>query len=569
MTIGNRQRLCSMNRQEGPQAVGPSGRQPKLMVGRTLAPGLAVGTAVVYRNDQQSLLQVLETRQEGLDLDEEYRRLERVQGEVLKELDDTASRVESELDTEHAGIFRVQACILRTSSIMEEIKGELRRERAGAAQAVSVVLARLERHFGDSADLILQQRADDIADIARSLLRALTGAQRATLSELPAGSVVVAERLLPSDTVLLSRRSVAVVVEHGGPLSHAALLTREMGIPAVGQLPDLLSLVRPGSRLLVDGAAGTVVVDPGESQLKAFTQRLRQQRRVSAQAHQRRHESAQTQDGVNVQVWANISTREDALLAADSGAEGVGLYRIESLYLPRKGPPTEEELLDSLRDTLAPVKDKPITVRLLDVGGDKTPSFLNLPSEPNPSLGRRGVRLLKDYPDLLSTQLRALLRLSEEMKINISVPMITLLEEVHYVRRALQANAEMLAIRGIPALGVMIETPSAALCAREIAAVADFMSLGTNDLTQYTMVAGREEDSVTEYYIEDHPAVQRLIAMVMKAAGTTPVTLCGELAGRTDARLKDLLRIGLKSLSVAVPLVPTVKAAIREARTKI
>jgi phosphotransferase system enzyme I (PtsI) len=529
---------------------------------------LAVGTAFVYGDELQNNLEVQEIRREGVD--EEYARVERAQSDVLKDLDDTASRVESELNDDHADIFRVQADILRTSSIMEEIKDELERELVNAAETVRVVLARLERHFGDSADPVFQQRAEDIADIARRLLLALAGAQRPKLTDLPKGSVVVAERLLPSDTVMLSRRSaVAAVVEHGGPLSHAALLTREMGIPAVGQIPDLLSLVTAGSRLLVDGSAGTVVVDPDDSQVQAFEQRVREHQRVIAQAHQRRHESARTQDGVEVHVWANISTREDAVLAADSGAEGVGLYRIESLYLTRKGPPTEDELLEGLRDTLTPIDDKPVTVRLLDVGGDKRPAFLNLPPDPNPSLGRRGVRLLRDFPDLLSTQLRALLRLSEEMNISISVPMITLLEEVHYVRRALQTNAEKLEIRVIPALGAMIETPSAALCAREIAAAADFMSLGTNDLTQYTMVAGREEDSVTDYYLEDHPAVQRLVAMVMEAAGTTtPVTLCGELAGRTDRRLTDLLQLGLTALSVAAPLVPTVKAAIRAARSR-
>jgi phosphotransferase system enzyme I (PtsI) len=274
---------------------------------------------------------------------------------------------------------------------------------------------------------------------------------------------------------------------------------------------------------------------------------------------------ARTQDGVLIHVWANIGTREDAMLAADSGAEGVGLYRIENLYLSREMPPTEDELLEGLQATLAPVQDRPVTVRLLDVGGDKKPVFLNLPAEPNPFLGRRGVRLLMDCPDLLTTQLRALLRLSRDIELRITIPMVTLIEEVQYVRRALRATAKELGIRELPALGVMIETPSAALCTREIAEAADLLSLGTNDLTQYTMVAGREEDSVTDYYLEDHPAVQRLITMVIEEAETTPIMLCGELAARPD-RLKLLVQAGLTSLSVAAPLVPSVKAAIRSIR---
>jgi phosphotransferase system enzyme I (PtsI) len=498
---------------------------------------------------------------------DEYARVEAARIDVLKDLDETARRVESDLNNEHADIFRAQGDILRDAFFMQEIKNKLERELVGAAETVRHVLARLERHFADAEDPVLQQRAEDIADIARRLLDTLVDApQRPTLAELPKGSVMVAERLLPSDTVMLSRQSTAaVVIEHGGPLSHAALLTREMGIPAVGQIPQLLDLVSPGSVLLVDGSVGKVVVGPDHSQIQSFESRVHGYQRLMVQVHQHRHELARTQDGVLIHVWANIGTREDAMLAADSGAEGIGLYRIENLYLPREMPPTEDELLEGLQDTLAPVQDQPVTVRLLDVGGDKKPVFLNLPAEPNPSLGRRGVRLLMDYPDLLTTQLRALLRLSRDIELRITIPMVTLIEEVQYVRRALRAAAKKLGIRELPALGVMIETPSAALCTREIAAAADLLSLGTNDLTQYTMVAGREEDSVTDYYIEDHPAVQRLIRMVIEEAENTPIMLCGELAARTDP-LKSLVQAGLTSLSVAAPLVPSVKAAIRSIR---
>jgi phosphotransferase system enzyme I (PtsI) len=532
------------------------------LTGRSLSPGLAVGKAYVYREDTHD--RQLERR--GLSprsVDEELARVEAARSEVIKDLDETAKRIESEMSREHAEIFRSQADMLRASSLMDWIKEGLESEVLDAADSVRRVLSRLEARFGAAEDPVFQQRADDIADIARRLVLALAGTRRPTPAELPEGGVLVADRLLPSDTLMLSRRTTAaVVVDHGGPLSHAALLTREMGIPAVGQIPGLMDLIAPGARLLVDGSAGKVVLDPGEPQLQAFEERMREHRRLLLRARRRRHEPARTRDGALVRVWANIATREDAALASDSGAEGIGLYRIEGLYLPRQFPPTEQELLAGLRETLAPVRSKSITVRLLDIGADKTPVFLSLPAEPNPSLGRRGVRLLLDYPDLLSTQLRALLRLSREMDLRICVPMVTLLDEFRYLRRALEELGSRLGVGELPPLGAMIETPCAALCAREIAEAADFLSLGTNDLTQYTMVAGREEDSVTDYYLEDHPAVQRLMEMVMEAAGTTPVTLCGELAGRTD-RLPGLLRMGLTSLSVAAPLVPMVKQAVR------
>lgn len=434
----------------------------KMLVGRSLAPGLAIGKAFVYRDELHQDFAHDEMRHESVE--GEYARVEAARIDVLKDLDEAVRRIESDLDSEHADIFRAQGDVLRDSFFMGEIKAKLERKLAGAAQTVKEVLTRLERDFREAKDPVFQQRAEDIADIARRLLRTLSGAQRPTLAELPEGSVVIAERLLPSDTVLLSRRTTAaVVVEHGGPLSHAALLTREMGIPAVGQVPDLLELVVAGTRLLVDGSAGKVVVDPDDAQALAFEARMRAHQRLIAHAHRRRSEPAETREGIRVQVWANIGTREDAVLAADSGAEGVGLYRIESLYLPREMPPTESELLDDLRDTLAPIQDKPVTVRLLDVGADKKPAFLGLAPEPNPSLGRRGVRLLMEYPDLLSIQLRALLRLSQEMELSISVPMVTLLEEFHGVRWMLKATAEELGIGKLPALGAMIETPSAAL----------------------------------------------------------------------------------------------------------
>lgn len=270
-----------------------------------------------------------------------------------------------------------------------------------------------------------------------------------------------------------------------------------------------------------------------------------------------------------VQVSANIATREDAIVAADSGAEEIGLCRIEGLYLSRKMPPTEDELLCNLREVLDPVRDQPVTVRLLDVGGDKRPAFLNnSATQPDAFLGRRGVRLLLDYPDLLATQLRALLRLSEELELRISVPMVTLLEEFQRVRQALYSTAEMLGIRNVPALGVMIETPAAALCATDFARAADFISLGTNDLTQYTLVAAREEPSVMNGDLEDHPAVRRLIVKVVRSAKSAgkPLVLCGELAHRTN-HLPWLLRIGIRALSVAPSLVPGVKAAIRSLGT--
>jgi phosphoenolpyruvate-protein kinase (PTS system EI component) len=253
------------------------------------------------------------------------------------------------------------------------------------------------------------------------------------------------------------------------------------------------------------------------------------------------------------------------LRAAENGADGVGLYRMEQFYLSRKTPPCKTELLAELRQVFMPLKGKPITVRLLDLGGDKPLPFLRIPLEDNPFLGRRGVRFLLHYPNLLDTPLQALLELSQEYDVRILVPMVTLAEDMSRVRRRLADVARDGGREKLPPLGAMVETPAAALGIGEIAANADFLSIGTNDLTQYTMAAGRENPLVNDYFIEDHPTVIRLVRIVVEEAGRVPVAICGELARQLNA-VPTLVRLGIRTLSVAPPLVPEVKEAVRQIR---
>ncbi len=561
-----------MNNHQNYTMVSRTLRQPeksikqhtKAIFGHSISPGLAIGKAFLYRDilpQDSGHYQIEPAAIEG-----EFSRVAKARSKVLQNLDVTARRVESNLDESQADIFRAQALMLGAPEIMDEIRQRLERELHYASQVVRKVFAWLERQLGQADDPLFCQRADDIADLARRLLRALSGTHWHTLETLPAGSVVVTDRLLASDTVMLPARfTAAVIMETGGPASHAALLAREMGIPAVAQVAKLLDLVNTDDLLFVDGVAGRVVVRPDEASADAFEARRFKHTAVFAQAYWRRDEPARTLDGNRIHVLANISTPEDAMAAANSGAEGVGLYRIESLYQSRKMPPTRDELTEALLNTLSPLESQSITVCLLDIGGDKIPPFLHLPSGADSFLGRRGVRILLDYPDLLLNQLHALLSLSREFDLRISVPMVTLLSEFEHVKALLRTTATERGMRNLPRLGVMIETPAAALCIEAFAKAADFIELGTNDLTQYTMVAGREDASVRSYYLENHPAMQRLINMVMQGAGGKPVILCGELANRTES-LKWILETGIEILSVAPPFVPIVKAAVRAIR---
>lgn len=526
-----------------------------------LSPGLAMGKAFIYRDIWQG-----NHRSHGIgseQIEGQYARIEQAIAEVLDDLRLSADRIEEELSTELANVFRAHEMMLCDSSLIREIRDELEQELVDAEQVIKRVFQRWEQKFHDLEEETLGPPTDDIADLGRRLLRALAGIETHPLENVPPGSVLVARRLLPSDTVFLSRRStVAVVLESGGPASHAALLTREMGIPAVTRVPRVLNKIAPGDTLLIDGSSGTVVIEPDVATWRQFAEELNRQRAFSVSARQRCHEPAITRDGVTIRVMANIGCREDVELAVANGADGIGLYRIESLYLLRKVLPSEQELIEAIKETLAPAAGLVVDIRLLDVGGDKYPPFLNLPPEDNPFLGRRGVRILLDYPELLHTQLRALLRLSRDMDIHIVVPMVTLVEELSQLRRILETEASRLGIEELPPLGAMIETPAAALSVTGMAKYADFLCVGTNDLTQYTMVAGRENPLVSKYFIEDYPAMIRLLRLIAREAENRPVGVCGEMAGHETA-ISTLLGIGFRNLSVAPPLVPAVKQAIR------
>ena len=540
-------------------------RNNRKLSGQGISPGLALGKALIFkdilRRDQQRY--GIEERE----IAREYSRIERAIEHVLRDLRQSAGRVEAELDEELAAIFRAHYSILDESSLSKELRDELEKELVNAEEVVKRVFRRWERKLRTATASMPSFPDHDVADLGRRLLRALQGVRTHSLENVPEGSVLVATRLLPSDTVHLSRQSVtAVVVESAGPGSHAALLTRELGIPAVAQLPGVLDQVSPKETVLVDGLSGTVIIGPDTETVAGFRRRMAEHDDSVARARELCHQVARTQDGARVEVMANIGCREDAVLAAKNGVDGVGLYRVENAFLARNLLPSETELFEQLGYALKPFQEKAATVRLLDIGGDKDIPWLDLPNEPNPFLGRRGVRLLLEYPELLRTQLRAFLRLAQEQDVRILVPMVTLPEEMARVRDLTEDTARELGLQKLPPIGAMVETPAAALCVPDIALHADFLSVGTNDLTQYTMVAGRENPLVDHYFQDDHPAVLRLVQLICEDAGDTPLSVCGELASRENS-LQTMLDLGIRSFSVAPPLVPEMKQAVRERRT--
>jgi phosphoenolpyruvate-protein phosphotransferase len=533
----------------------------KSLYGSRISPGLAMGMAWVAGDILDCSAQT--PRIEPEQIASEMERIRQAFQGVKTELEESAQIISEQFDPRLAEIFHAHQMMLDSLLSSGQFGAELRESLMPAPQAVRRVFRKWEEKFAALKSEAFRVRADDIRDLARRIMRQLEGEDAYGLAAMPAGSVLVAERLLPSDIVSLSRRDVAaILVESLGQGSHAALLAREKNIPCIADLPGLLSQIRRGDKLLVDAFRAILIISPEEETERAFEGRLETQRSRQVRCKVDCRKPATTCDGQTISVEANLAAYDDIELVIENGADGIGLFRIEQLYLARELPPSEQELFDELQTLVSPFRDRPVTIRLLDIGGDKPLPSLNLPPEPNPLLGRRGVRLLLAFPQLVRTQFKALLRLSQDQAIRILVPMVALERDIQRIRELYGVVVHEMGLQHAPPFGAMIETPAAALTVADIARHADFLCVGTNDLTQYTLAVGRDDSAVSDYYIDDHPALLRLLEIVVREAPGKSLTICGELGGREEV-IPRLLRMGFRGLSIAPPLIPATKDLIR------
>ncbi|ERH10875.1 MAG: phosphoenolpyruvate--protein phosphotransferase [halophilic archaeon J07HX64] len=413
----------------------------------------------------------------------------------------------------------------------------------------------------------MAERADDLRDVRDRLLRALLDVDTVDLEGFPEGTVLLAKRLRPSDTARLDPEAVAgIATTTGGRTAHTAIMARALSIPAVVGLGDRLDAVSGGTDVLVDGPAGELVVSPTESRQAAASD-------LTAPV---RSERVTTLDGREIPVAANVGTSAAINAATDHGADGIGLFRTELLFLDRATPPDEDEQYEAVTTALESFPGDRVVVRTLDIGGDKSVPYLDLPTETNPFLGRRGIRLsLGDHTELFETQLRALLRAAASEYgdgLAVMLPMVSRVSEVETARDRIEAVAADLAAEGVehavPELGAMVETPAAAVLAGTLASRLDFLSIGTNDLTQYVMAADRENDAVADLHDPLHPAVLRTIEQTVTAAHDAGawVGMCGEMAG-DPALTRLLVGLGLDELSMSATTVPAVKKQLSNTET--
>jgi phosphotransferase system enzyme I (PtsI) len=416
-----------------------------------------------------------------------------------------------------------------------------------------------------------KQRAKDIRDVSNRLLRHILNKPIPDLSSLPSSSIIVAKDLTPSDTASIDRDNVlGFVTDMGGITSHTAILAEALGIPAIVGLKDITERVKQGDSLIIDGETGKVFINPNENTIDFFKHKKEALEAEKRELEKVKFDEAITKGGKRIEVAANIGSSKDADVSLRSGAEGVGLFRTEFLFLNRNTPPTEDEQFKAYKEVLEKFNGKPVIIRTLDIGGDKQIPYLNLEHELNPFLGVRAIRLCLTRKDLFKTQLRAILRASNYGKTRIMYPMIAVKEEIVEANNVLKEVKNELEKEKLPfdsniEVGIMVEIPSAALNAEALADYVDFFSIGTNDLTQYTFAADRTNDNLSYLYQPLNPALLKLIKMTVDASHEKGkwTGVCGELAGDPEA-IPILVNLGVDELSMSPQKIPYAKKIIME-----
>lgn len=537
--------------------------------GLAASPGIAIGSAVSIESEE---LEVYRIPLPAGELDAEVARFRKAVEKVGRDLRRLRSRVDESLGEELGGIFGVHGLLLKDPSFTARIEERIRRESVNAEWAVHKVAEELARRMAELDDDYLREREGDFRSVSRYLLRALQGLQHHEISEIEGDVIVVADDLTPTDAVRLGRqRVVGFVLERGGRTSHTTIIARSLKIPIVAGVSGITDMVTDEDPVIVDGAAGAVILHPTRAVLARYGQRQAELRAEDKARRATRGLAARTRDGVDVGLMANVDLPEELDDARAVGAAGVGLYRSEFLYIetsPRL--PTEEEHLAMYRRVVRAAAPHPAIIRTLDLGGRKLAQEVLETREDNPVLGLRGLRLSMARPAVFRAQLRAILRAAPEGNLWMMVPMVSTLEEVRRLRTFLDEVARELEEEGIEhsrdfALGIMIEVPAAAMIADKLAREVDFFALGTNDLIQYGLAVDRANEHVNELYQPLHPGILRLVRFVVDSAEQAgiEVILCGETAADPEV-VPLMLGLGVRRLSLTPLALPEVKRRVRE-----
>jgi phosphotransferase system enzyme I (PtsI) len=540
---------------------------PSTLTGISASPGIVVGPAHLLRWEVPEVpMRVIADEA----IDGEIARLHTAFVGAIDRLNHVRERAEKNAGTAESAIFDVQITILQDAELTRRVEAVIRQGFA-AERAFDVVMIEWREHFARSTHAMMRERVGDLTDVHIRVLSLLLGLPDHDPVDLPKGAnaILVTHDLTPSLTVQLDRECiVGIATDAGTRTSHVAILARSLGLPAVVGLLDATRRLESGDQVILDGAAGTLVVRPTAAELSAAATRSQRERRVKEELALIVNEEAVTVDGVHITLRANVDLPDEAATAVISGAKGVGLMRTEFLVVGRTAMPDEEEQYEAYSKVIRAFDGHPVVIRTFDIGGDKLPVG-GYPHEPNPFLGWRAIRMCLDEPEIFKVQLRALLRAAVHGDVRIMLPLIVTVDEVRQARFLLAEAARELTTRGVPhradiPLGVMIETPAAAVTSDALATEVGFFSIGTNDLVQYTLAVDRGNASLATRFTPLHPAVLRLIHRVQEVghAHGLEVCVCGEMASE-PLMAYALIGLGIRQLSVAAISVPSVKRIVR------
>ncbi len=528
-----------------------------MLTGIAASPGIALGPA--RRLHHAGVLEAPSTRA-AESPERERERLQAAIAGARAAIEADRRTVAARATAAEAQIFDAHLSLLSDEAMLERAADAIT-AGASAERGWHEAACEVAAIYRGLEEPLLRERAADVLDVGQRVLAVLQGEPAASIGQ--AGIVITAE-LTPADAVALDSELITgIATAHGAPTAHAAILARALGMPAVVGLGETVLQIGEGATVLLDGDAGTLVLEPSESTARAARERAQRRERWRTAALRRAHEPAATHDGVRVEVFANVGSPSEAVRAVSLGAEGVGLLRTEFLYLDRAELPDEDEQVGTLREIAVALQGRPLVIRTLDAGADKPLAALPMAAEANPFLGVRGIRVSLAVPDVLATQLRAILRIAAEFPVKVMLPMVATVDELIRARALLDQARIQTGVDAALELGIMVEVPAAALTAARLAEQADFFSLGTNDLTQYTMAAERGNERLAALSSGLQPAVLRLVDATVRAAGTRSrwVGVCGELAGDPAAAIL-LVGLGVTELSMAPALIPEVKATL-------